>query len=81
MRLGVYYLQKQFINAISIPALLDEKVFQPDQTAKQDAQFLVAEIQISFLAEHDNHSSFAFIVTDMLCSRQMCEYDLWNLSF
>lgn len=70
---AVNYFQNQFVNAVGVSALLDEGVFQPDQTAKQDAQFLVAEIQISFLAEHDNPSSFAFIVTDVLCSRQMCE--------
>lgn len=71
--MSFHHFQNKFVNAVCVSPLLDERIFQPDQTAKQDAQFLVAEIQISFLAEHDNHSFFAFIVTDVLCSRQMCE--------
>ena len=47
-----HYFQNQFVNAVGVSALLDERVFQPDQTAKQDAEFIIVEIQISFLAEH-----------------------------
>lgn len=62
--------QNKFINAVCVSALLDEGVFQPDQTIKKNTQFVITKIQVSFLAEHDNHPSFAHMLA---CTHITCK--------